>query len=105
MCLSGVGTYLPGTALQGSSLFKQCWNLPAGHCVAEVQAVLSVSEATCWALCCRGACCLIRVGTYLPGTVSQVCKLFKQCQFLPTEQVSWSELYGYCSTFILGLIM
>ena len=38
-CLSGVGTYLPGTVLQGSRLFKQCQNLPAGQCVAGVQSV------------------------------------------------------------------
>ena len=60
VCLSSVGTYLPGTLLQGFRLFKrsgnlpaglcvvglqgcrllkQSWNLPAGHCVAGVQAV------------------------------------------------------------------
>ena len=38
-CLSGVGTYLTGTVLQGCRLFKQCWSLTAGQCVAGVQAV------------------------------------------------------------------
>ena len=43
-CLSGVGTYLPGTVLQGYRLFKRCRNLPAGHC-------------------CRGVGCLSNVRT------------------------------------------
>ena len=38
-CISGVGTYLAGTVLQGCRLFQQCLNLPAGHCVAGVQTV------------------------------------------------------------------
>ena len=38
-CLSNVGAYLPGTVLQGCRLFKQCQNLPAGHCVTVVKAV------------------------------------------------------------------
>ena len=38
-CLSGFGTYLPGTVLQGCRLFKWWWNLPAMHCVAGLQAV------------------------------------------------------------------
>ena len=33
-CFSIVGTYLQGTVLQGYELFKRCWNLPPGHCVA-----------------------------------------------------------------------
>ena len=37
--LSSVGTYLPGPVLQGCRLFQWCWNLPAGQCVAWVQAV------------------------------------------------------------------
>ena len=52
-CISGVGTYLPGTVLQGCRLFKQCWSLPAGHCVAGVQTISAMSEPTCRALCCR----------------------------------------------------
>ena len=119
-CLSGVGTYLPGTVLQ---------------------AVYAVSEPTSWALCGRGACCLSAVGTYLPGTVGQGCRLLKRCWNLPSQHcgavvlavysgseptsrallsrdagclsgVSFyllSRLDGqtwilYCSTFILGLI-
>ena len=87
--------------MQGCRLFKQCWNLPAGHCVARVQAALAVSEPTCPARCCSGAGCLSRVGTvlpgtvlqvagclsgvgiYLPGTVQQGCRLFKQFPNLP----------------------
>ena len=54
-CLSNVGVYLPGTvftvvkavlAMSESTcqalccrLFKQCQNLPAGHCVTVVKAV------------------------------------------------------------------
>ena len=38
-CLSGVGTYLPGTVLQCGRLFKRCRNLPAVHCVTVVNAV------------------------------------------------------------------
>ena len=37
--LSGVGTYLPGTVVQGCRLFKRCQNLPPRHCGAGVQAV------------------------------------------------------------------
>ena len=103
-CLSSVRTYLldtvlqrcrlfkrcqnhlPGTVLQGCRLFKQCQNLPAGHCVTEVQAVLAMSESTCRALCNSGADCLSSVRTYLPGTVLQVCRLFKRCLNLPTGQ-------------------
>ena len=36
---SGVRTNLPGTMLQLGRLFKQCQNLPTGHCVTEVQTV------------------------------------------------------------------
>ena len=39
ICFSYVGTYLQGTVGQGCKLFKRCLNLPAGHCVAGVQAV------------------------------------------------------------------
>ena len=82
-CLSSVGTYLPGTVLQGCRLFKRCQNLLAGLCVAGVEAVKGVSEPTCRAPCCRGAGCLSHVGTYLPGTVLQGCRLFKRCWNLP----------------------
>ena len=102
-CLSGVGTYLPGTVLQwcrlfklsqnllagtvlqGCRLYKQCRNLPTRHCVTVVQAVLAVSEPTCRALCYSGAGCLSNVRTYLPGTVLQWCRLFKRCQNLPAR--------------------
>ena len=76
-CLSSIGTYLPGTVLQGCRLFKQCWSLPAGHCVAGVQTISAMSKPTCRALCCSGAGCLRSVGTYLPGTVLQGCRLYK----------------------------
>ena len=49
-CLSSIGTYLPGTVLQGCRLFKQCWSLPARHCVAGVQTISAMSEPTCRAL-------------------------------------------------------
>ena len=57
-CLSSVRTYLPDTVLQWCRLFKQCLNLPAGHSVAVVKAVLAMSESTCLALCYSGADCL-----------------------------------------------
>ena len=82
---------MPGTVLQWCRLFKQCRNLPAGHCVTVVKAVLAMSEPTCQELCCRGADCLSSVGTYLPGTVLQWCRLFKQCQYLPA---------GHCVTVV-----
>ena len=90
-CLSGVGTYLPGTVLQWCRLFKQCRNLPVGHCVAGVQTVKVVSEPTCRALCYRVADCLSTVRTYLPGTVLHGCRLFKWCQNIPA---------GHCVTVV-----
>ena len=71
--------------LQECRLFKQCQNLHAEHCDAEVQAVYAVSEPTCQALCCRGAGCLNGIGTYLLGTVLQRCRLFKRCRDLPAR--------------------
>ena len=53
------------------------------HCVAGVQTVSAMSEPTCLALCCSGADCLSSIRTYLPGTVLQGCRLFKQCRSLP----------------------
>ena len=98
--------------MQGCRLFKWCWNLPAGHCVAGVQAVYAMLEPICLALCCRGAGCLSgvgthqpdnalseltspallgrgagilsSVGTYLLDTVFQGCRLFKLCRNLPS---------------------
>ena len=90
-CLSGVGVYLPGTVLQCCRLFKQYQNLPAGHCVTVVKAVLAISEPTCRALCWSGAGCLSNVRTYLPVSVLQWCRLFKQCQDLPA---------GHCVTVV-----
>ena len=52
-CLNCVGTYLPGTVLEGCRLFKQCRNLPAGDCVTGVHG------------------CISGIRTYLPGTVLQ----------------------------------
>ena len=83
-CLSNVGTYLPSTVLQWCRLFKRCWNLPTEHCVTVVQTVKVVSKPALPALCYSGAGCLSKVGTYLPGTVLQWCRLFKQCQNLPS---------------------
>ena len=82
-CLSIVGTYLPGTVLQGCRLLQHCLNPPTMHCVAGVQAVLAMSEPTRRALCYSGADCLSGVRTYLPGTVLQWARLFKRCQNLP----------------------
>ena len=71
--------------LQGCRLFKKCQKLPAGHCVIVVKAVLAMSESTCRALFYSGADCLSGVGTYLPGTVLQWCRLFKRCRNLPAR--------------------
>ena len=90
-CLSSIGTYLPVTVLQGCRLFKQCWSLPDWHCVAGVQTISAMSEPTCRALCCIGAGCLRSVGTYLPGTVLQGCRLYKRCWNLPA---------GHCITVV-----
>ena len=90
-CLSGVGTYLPNTVLEWCRLFKHCPNLPAWHCVTVVQAVKAVLEPTCRALCYSDADCLSSVGTYLPGTVLQGCRLLKWCQNLPA---------GHCVTVV-----
>ena len=93
--------------LQGCRLPKRCRNLPARHCVTVVQAVKVVSEPTCLALCNRGADCLSGVGTYLPGTVLQWCRLFKQCRNLPaghcvagvqTVKQCQNLPAGYCGT-------
>ena len=76
-CLSGGGTYLPGTVLQWCSLFNRCRNLPARHCVTVVKAVLAMSESTCRALCYSDIGCLSGVGTLLLGTALQGFRLFK----------------------------
>ena len=52
-CLSGVGTYVLGTVLQGCGQFKRCWYLPAGHCVARMQAAVLQGRQLfkwCWNL-------------------------------------------------------
>ena len=94
-CLSSVGTYLPGTVLQGCRLPKRCLKLPAGHCVTVVQAVKAVLETTCPALCNSGAGCLSGVRTYLPGTVLLGCRLFKWCGNLPA---------GHCVTVVKAVL-
>ena len=90
-CLSSVRTYLPGTVLQRCRLFKRCQNLPAGHCVTVVQTVLAVLKPTCRAQFYSGEGCFSNVRVYLPGTVLQWCRLFKQCQNLPA---------GHCVTVV-----
>ena len=90
-CLSNVRTYLQGTVLQWCRLFKQCQNLPTGHCVTVAQAVKAESEPTYQALCYSGADCFSDVSTYLPRTVLQGCRLYKRCQNLPA---------GHCVTVV-----
>ena len=77
--------------LRGCSLFKHSQNLPARHCVTGVQTVLAVSEPTCRALLYSSAGGLSGVRTYLPGTVLQWCRLFKQCRYLTA---------GHCVTVV-----
>ena len=56
-----------------------------------------VLEPTCLALCCRGAGCLSGVGTYLPGTVLQGCRLFKLVGFyLPGTVLLGCRLFKLC---------
>ena len=81
--------------LQWCTLSKWCQNLPAGHCVTVVKAVLAMSEPTCQALCCSGAGCLSNIGTYLPGTVLQWCRMFKQYQNLHA---------GHCVTVVKAVL-
>ena len=90
-CLSGVGTYHPGTVGHGGRLFKQCLNLPPRHCGAGVPAVKVASKHTSQTLLCRGGGCLSSVGTYLLCTVGQGCRLFKQCPNL---------LPGHCGAVV-----
>ena len=102
-CLSGVRTYLPGTVLQWCRLFKWCRNLPTRDCVTVVQAFLAVSEPIYGALCYSGADCLSGVRTYLPGTVLQWCRLFKQCYNLPARHyVAWCWMFKLCRNLPVG---
>ena len=54
-----------------------------------------MSEHTCWALCCSGAGCLSNIGTYLPGTVLQWCRMLKQYQNLHA---------GHCVTVVKAVL-
>ena len=102
-CLSRVRTYLLGTVLQGCRLVKWCQILPAGHCVAGVQAVKVVSEPTCQALWFRVSGCLSGVRTYLPGTVLQGCRLVKRCRNLCTGHcVQECRLFKLCPNLPAG---
>ena len=60
-----------GHCVAGCRLFLRCQNITAGHCVAGVQAVKAMWKPVCLSLCCRGEGCLSGVGTYLPGLVFQ----------------------------------
>ena len=97
--------------LQWCRLFKWCQNVPAGHCVTVMQTFYEVTEPTCLALCYSGADCLNGVRMYLPGTVLQWCRLFKQCQNLPTGYrgagflstvVQWCRLFKQCQNLPTG---
>ena len=107
VCLSGVGTYLPGTVLQWGRLFKQCRNLPAVHCVTVVKAVLAMSESTCQALCYSGKGCLRSVRTYLPGT----CVAGVKTVSAMSEPTCWALGYsgeGCCSNvgvYVTGTVL
>ena len=93
-CLSGVGTYRPGTVLQWCRLFKPWWNLPAGHCVTVMQTVQAVLEPTCRELSYSGESCFSNVRTYLPSTVLQWYRLSKQCQNMTA---------GHCVTVVKAI--
>ena len=74
-----------------------------GHCVIVVQTVLAVSEPIYGALCYSGADCLSGVRTYLPGTVLQWCRLFKQCYNLPAGHcVAWCWMFKLCRNLPVG---
>ena len=103
VCLRVVPTYLPGTVLQGCRLLKLCRNLPPGHCFAGVQAFKVVWEPSFQALWGRGAGCLWGVGTHLPCTVLQGCRLFKQCWNLPPGHcVAGCRLFKRCLNLPAG---
>ena len=88
-------------------LFKGCQNLPAWHCVTVVQTVKAMSEPTYLALCYSGADCLSGYGTYLPGTVLQWCRLFKQCQNLPAGALCYwgAGCISGVGTYLLGTVL
>ena len=112
-CLSGVGTYMPDTVLQGCRLvkrcqnlpwgtlgqwcrlFKRCRNLPPGHWLTRAACCLSGSEPTSWALLGSGAGCLSGVSYYLPRGGTRYCSTF----YFRTYQVS----LGSCNCFCLGV--
>ena len=75
----------------GEDCVKKCQNLPTGHLCCRGADCLSSVRTYLPALCYSGAGWLSGVGTYLPGTVLQWCRLFKRCQNLPT---------GYCVTVV-----
>ena len=54
-----------------------------------------MSEPTCRALCYSGAGCLSNIGTYLPGTMLQWCRMFKQYQNLHS---------GHCVTVVKAVL-
>ena len=92
--------------LQRCRLCKRSQNLPAGHCVAGVQAVKMESEPTCRALCCKGAVCLSGVKTYLPDAVLQVCRLFKGSQNLPAGRCAAGvQAVRGVRTYLVGTVL
>ena len=62
-CLSSVGTYLPGTVLQGCSMFKRCCNLSAGTVL-------------------QGCRMFKQCRNLAASTVLQGCRMLKRCQNL-----------------------
>ena len=68
---------------QGCRLFKRCWNLPSGQCVAGVQGVSVVLEPTSPVLLGSGACCLSSVRTTSRALLGQGCRLFNRGLNLP----------------------
>ena len=92
-CLSGVGTYLPGTVLQWCRLLSK--NKPvldnSDFCLiilkirpnSDFQNPFSLEIKISLFLPVLSLNCLSSVRTYLPGTVLQWCRLFKHSQNLP----------------------
>ena len=56
-----------------------------------------VWESTYQTLCCRGGACLSHLGTYLPGTVWQGCRLLKPYRNLSARHcVAGVRLFKWC---------
>ena len=90
------GNISAGTVLQGCRLFNRCWNLTADTVLQWCRLCSGVAIYLS-APCCSGAGCLSGVGTNLPCTVLQCCRLFKRCCNLhASTMLQWCRLFKLC---------